>query len=140
MGVGTLRAFARRWRDRLIDLDAAEPADEDAMRGGLEDHSHRRIAGFEYGAAGVFAQPPLEIAIADTDTEIRLQRAETEIEQNGLPIFLARCLTIGAELRQHDTPVHGAIIFRQAKRDPLVPAGSGNALGCERAAGRMRFD
>jgi hypothetical protein len=35
--VRSLRALAGRRRDRLIDLDAAEPADEDAVRIGCED-------------------------------------------------------------------------------------------------------
>ena len=88
MRVRSFRALARRRRDRLIDLDAAEPADEDAVRIGREDHCHGGIAGVEHGAAGVFAQPRGEAAIVDADAEIRLQRAEAEIEQSGVPIFL----------------------------------------------------
>ena len=109
--VRSLRALARGRRDRLIDLDAAEPADEDTVRIGCEDHSHGGIAGLEHRAADMFAQPRCEIAIADADAEIRLQRAETEIEQNGSAIFLAWRLMIGADLGQRDALVHGAIIF-----------------------------
>ena len=76
----------------------------------------------------MFAQPRGEAAIADPDAEIRLQRAEAEIEQDGFAIFLARRLMIGADLRQRGAPVHGAIILRQAKRDPLIPSGFGDAL------------
>ena len=46
------------------------------------------LPGVEHGAAGVFAQPRGEAAIVDADAEIRLQRAEAEIEQSGVPIFL----------------------------------------------------
>ncbi len=45
MGVRSIRTFSRRGRNRLIHLDPAEPADEDAMRIGVKDQSHRRIAG-----------------------------------------------------------------------------------------------
>jgi hypothetical protein len=69
------------------------------VRIGREDHAHGGIAGLEQAAAGVFAQPRCESVIADPDAEIRLQRAEAEIEQDGFAIFLARRLMIGADLR-----------------------------------------
>ncbi len=97
--VRSLRALARGRRDRLIDLDAAEPADEDAVRIGREDHCHGGIAGLEHGAAGVFAQSRDEAAIVDSNTAIDLQRAETQIEQNRIPVFLARRFVIRADLR-----------------------------------------
>src|SRR6266545_6634342 len=100
MRVRSLRALARRRRDQLIDLDAAEPADENAVRIGREDHCHGGIAGLEYVAADMFAQPRSEAVIADPDAEIRLQRAETEIEQYGFAIFLAGRVMIGADFRQ----------------------------------------
>ena len=114
MRVRSLRALARGRRDRLIDLDAAEPADEDAMRMGREDHCHGGIAGLEQTAAGVFAQPRGEAVIADPDAEIRLQRAEAEIEQCGFAIFLAGCVIIRADFSQRGALVHGAIMRRQA--------------------------
>ena len=42
------------------------------------------LPGSNSAAAGVFAQPRGEAVIADPDAEIRLQRAEAEIEQHGL--------------------------------------------------------
>ena len=48
MRVRPLRALAGWRRDRLIDLDAAEPADEDAVRIGGKDHAHRGIAMLEH--------------------------------------------------------------------------------------------
>lgn len=47
MRMRPLRTFAGRGRDRLIDLDAADPADEYAVRIGFHDDAHRRIARFE---------------------------------------------------------------------------------------------
>ena len=91
------------------------------MRICLEDHPHGGIAGFEDMAARMFAQIADEGAVANPDTEVRLQRAETEIEQNRIPIFLAGRFAIGTDLRQRDALVHGAGLFRQAKRDALTP-------------------
>jgi len=54
------------------------------------------------------------LVIADPDAEIRLQRAETEIEQDGFAIFLAGCVIIRANFRQRGTLVHRAIMRRQA--------------------------
>ena len=97
------------------------------------------LPGSNRAAAGIFAQPRGEALIADPDAEIRLQRAETEIEQDGFAIFLARRLTIGADLRQRGAPVHGAIISRQAKRDPLISSGFGDAFRREGPDSGMRF-
>jgi len=72
--------------------------------------------------------------------KIRLQRAETEIEQDGFAISLPRRLMIGTDLRQRDALVHGAIISRQTKRDPLIPPGLGDALRREGADSRMRCE
>ena len=47
---------------------------------------------------------------------------------------------IGADLRQCDALVHGAIILRQAKRDPLIPPGFGDAFRCEGPDSSMRFE
>jgi hypothetical protein len=93
-----------------------------------------------YGAAGVLTQSRGEDGIADPDAEICLQRGKTEIEQNGIPICLSRGVVIAADLRQRGAPVHGAIILRQAKRDPLIPARFGDALRREGADGGMRFE
>ena len=94
----------------------------------------------EQAAAGVFAQPHGEAVIADADAEIGLQRAEAEIEQDGSAIFFPRRLMIGADLRQRGALVHGAIISRQAKRDPLIPSGFGNAFRREGADSGIRFE
>ena len=57
-----------------------------------EDHSHGGIAGLEDRPAGVFGAARSELAVGDADAEIRLQRAEAEIEQDGFAIFLAQRL------------------------------------------------
>ena len=62
------------------------------------------------------------IAIGDAHTKIRMQRAEAEIEQDGIAI-LARGARVGAEFGQRGAPAHRAIGFRQAQRDALIPAG-----------------
>ena len=49
VGMRPFRALSRCRRDRLIDFDPAEPAEEDAMRIGVQDESHRGIAGLEHG-------------------------------------------------------------------------------------------
>ena len=80
------------------------------MRIGAKDHPHRGIAVFEDGAAAEFAQPRGEIGVADAHAEIRLQRAEAEIEQDGFAILRPQRLVIGADFRQRVAAVHRAIV------------------------------
>ena len=127
----------RRGRDRLIDLDPAEPAGEDPMRVGFEDDAHRGVCGLEHRTAGALAQLRDGVAIVGADAEIRLQRAEPEVEQHRSSVLLAQGLRIGAEFSQDGSAVHRAIALRQAKRDPLAPARPGDALGREGSALRM---
>ena len=75
------------------------------------------------------AQPRRHFVIVDPHAEIRLQRAEAEIEQDRFAIFRLQRFTVGIEFGQHDAPVHRAIVGRQAKRNPLAPACPGDALG-----------
>ena len=84
------------------------------------------------GAAGKLAQPRSQVRVADAHAEIRLQRSEAEIEQDGAAIFRAQRIAIGAKFGQRAAAVHRAIIGRQAKRDPLIPAGFGDAFRGER--------
>lgn len=76
-----------------------------------------------------------DAGIIDAHAEIRLQGSETEIEQDGAAVFHPQRAAIAAEFGQHRAPVHRAAIGRQAQRDPLAPAGFGQALGCERSDG-----
>ena len=45
---------------------------------------------------------------------------------------IAQRLCVSAKLGEHAAAVHGAILFRQAERDALIPVGLVDALGCKR--------
>ena len=61
-------------------------------------------------------------AIADADAEIRVRRAEAEIEQQGFTVFGAQRLGVGAKFGQHASAVHRAVACRKAQRNLLIPA------------------
>ena len=140
MGMRSARALAVGRRDRLINLDAAKTADEDAMRIGRQDHFHCFAAGTEYGFSGAAPQRRDDIRIAAADMEISLQGPKPEIEQDAGAIFFTESLAVGADFGELRASAHRAARFRQAERDAMAPAFGGGGFRRNRAEIRMRRD
>jgi hypothetical protein len=86
--------LSRSVRDRLIDFDPAEPAEEDAVRIGRQDQSIAGLPGSNTARRACRRVP--HVAIADADAEIRMRRAEAKIEQNRFAILRAQGVAVGA--------------------------------------------
>jgi hypothetical protein len=137
MGMRPGRALAAGRRDRLVNLDATEPADKDAMRIGRQDDFHGAARRTEYGLPGRDPQRRDDILIATAHVKIGMQGAETEIEQDAGTVFLAQRLAVGADFSERGASAHRALCFRQAERDAMAPAFGGGRFRGDRAKVRM---
>ena len=140
MGVRPARALAVGWRDRLINLDAAEAADKDAMRIGRQDYFHDATAGTKYRFSCAAPQRRDDVGIPTADIKVSLQSPEAEIEQDAGAIFLSQGLAVEAGFSQLGPSASRAACFRQAECDPMAPASGGEGLGRDRAEFRMPRD
>lgn len=140
--VRALRALPVRIGNRLVDLDAAQPRYEYAVRACLDDEPHRRIVRLQHCAAGVCAQLRRQRGMGDADAQVRLQGADAEVEQNRVPVLRSQRAHVRAELGEHAAPGHAAALLAQTQRHAVRPALARRSLKGDKAhtGGRCEAD
>jgi hypothetical protein len=140
VGVRPLRTFAVRGGNRLKDLDASDPTHKHPMRACRENDGHCRVPRLEQGPSDMRPELCCHVRIGHADAKIRLESAEAEIEQRGLPIPFLQCLAVVSQLGERSPPVHGASGRSQAQRNTMVPAVSRRGLRCKQSHILLPFD
>src|SRR5262245_4037324 len=121
-----------RW-NRLEDFNAANPADEDPMRIGRNDHMHGAVSSSEKRGPTATTQRCDYLGIGAAHACVDLQRAKAEIEEDGGAILRAQRIAVGANFGEGRSRVHGARRLREAQRHALIPGARGERLGSNRA-------
>ena len=112
-------------RDRLIDLGAADPADEDAVRVRRKNDPHRRIGRIEHRPPDALAQFRRDRRIGDADARSACSTSSPRSNRIAPRSLLPQRRVVRPDFREHLPPVHRAVLLGKAQGDAVSSSRAG---------------